>query len=364
MLTYVTKSITPEITVFNEYVKQIFVSGTYTNNGQLCNELIKRISLYLDVHYLTTCANGTLGLELALQAAMLSDKKVITTPFSYVATVSSLLWRRCEVIFADIDEETLAIDPSEIEKKLTDDIAGILPVFIYGHPCNTYKIEEIAKKAGDIPVIYDAAQAFGAKYLGRSLLDYGDYSVCSFHATKVFHTAEGGCVVTHSREKLDELNLLKAFGHSGDNHKCLGVNAKMSEMNAAIGLTLLDQFEEWRDKRRKVCSIYDAILDWKYMRRPTTYENFESNYGYYPVIFNSEKTVLEIIARLEHERIQPRRYFYPSLNTLPYVNYTPCPISENISRRILCLPLHGELEEWIIHKTAEIVNNIVKSPRS
>lgn len=361
MSVYITRTMLPNKKKYDEYLNQIFQSHNLTNNGDMCRTLEARLRDFLDVKYLSLCANGTLGLELAIHAAKLTGKKVITTPFSYVATVSALLWKGCQVIFADIDEETLAINPGCIEEKMGDDIAGIMPVFIYGYPCDVEKISALAigVNGEPLPVIYDAAQAFGAQYKGRSMLDYGDFAICSFHATKTFHTAEGGCVVCHSQKDLEKIALLRAFGHIGDEHFCLGINAKMSELHASMGLLLLESFNSGLEARKNISQAYDALLPEKNMRRPGLPLDFRSNYGYYPVIFENENVLLKIRQKLNEQNIYPRRYFYPSLNTLPYIEYQPCPVSESLAPRILCLPIYAELELALVEKIAAIVRKEV-----
>lgn len=367
---FVTKSISPDSGEYNNYVQKILKSHKFTNGGEYCGQLEKELSEFLNIPFLSLCENGTRALEVAIEAAGLAGKKVITTPFSYVATVSALLWKGCQVEFADIDEESLTIAASCLEKLIDNDTAGIMPVFVYGHPCDAAAIQDIAKNSlkHDIPVIYDAAQAFGTTLDERSLLDFGDYSVCSFHATKAFHTAEGGCIICHSENELHKIRLISAFGHRGDEHFCLGINAKMSDIHAALGLSLLKEYEKQKNLRKNICRIYDEMISEEKVQRPkilpfsgNNYDpgKFESNYCYYPLIFNSEKILLKAAERLAQDGIYPRRYFFPALNTLPYVSYKPCPVAESVSKRILCLPLYGSLPVETACQIADAVNFVL-----
>lgn len=350
---FVTKALLPRDNDFFTHTHEIFKSHILTNNGPLVRQLETAIRNYLQVPYLLVCTNGTIAIELALHAVGAAGRRVITTPFTYVATVSAPLWIGCEVVFADINEDTLTIDPGKIGALLTDDTAAVLPVDVYGHCCEFAKI---AKVAGAVPVIYDAAQAFGAKLNGESLFEFGDYATCSMHATKTFHTFEGGFVVCRSEQAYKRLDLLRAFGHNGDDHFVLGTNAKMSEIHAAMGLSLFDYFESARKERETITAIYDCLLDWKRLRKPTVPAGFESNYAYYPVVFNSEKILLNVLRKLEAKRIHPRRYFYPCLTQLPYIQRQRCPIAEDIATRILCLPLYAGLPSEIVETIASIVN--------
>lgn len=355
---YVTKSIKPDPEEFSGYMARIIEDRVFTNNGPKCGLLEEKLGGLVQSPFIALCANGTLGLEIALHAAGLAGKKIITTPFSYVATVSAPLWVGCDVVFADIDEENLSIDPARIADLLDDDVAGVLAVNVYGHPCDYEAIRQVLPTGK--PVIYDAAQAFGASLHGKSLLSFGDMAVCSFHATKPFHTFEGGCVVCHDAETLEKLRLLRAFGHAGDEHVCLGINAKLSEAHAAMGLAILPVFEKERAKREKISKMYDVLLRGANIRIPVVPAGFYSNYTYYPVIFDSESALLGAMKHLAGLNIHPRRYFYPSLNTLPYVHGNHCPISESVSRRVLCLPLYGDLPEGDVEKVAEVVDEISK----
>lgn len=355
---HVTQSFAPDISTFESFTDTIIKSRIFTNNGPLCRKLERELSVYLGADYLSLCSNGTRGLEIALHAVQAAGKTIITTPFSYVATVSAALWIGCRILFADIDEKTLAIDPKCVAALMNEDVAAIIPVNIYGHPCDAQAIRDIA---GPKPVIYDAAQAFGAVQNGKSLFLGGDLAVGSFHATKVFHTFEGGCIISRSREMHEKINLLRAFGHSGDSHFCLGTNAKISEIHAACGLAMLDRAKENIRLRGEKSRLYDEILSFSHFRKPVLPAAFQSNNGYYPIVFDSENMLLKVMEKLAEIQVFPRRYFYPSLNTLPYLKYQSCPVSESIAKCALCLPLFAELPERKLEQIADIVNRICRN---
>ena len=335
---------------FSKYIDGIFGSRNLTNQGELVRTLEARLAAYLGTPHLLSCGNGTLGLMMGLRLAGLSGKKVVTTPFTYVATLSAIMWEGCIPVFADIDPETLCLSPESFRKclKLHPDIAGVVPVHVFGNACDVQSIEAICREYG-IVCLYDAAHTFGASYQGRSLLAYGDYAVCSFHATKLFHAVEGGCLITHSEQDKHRATLLRAFGHLGDDHYSLGFNAKLSELHAAMGLAILPHISMLIEARRKACAYYDAHLPPGIYVRPKLREGLTYNYAYYPIILEDEKTLLSLMQCLAEAHIFPRRYFYPSLTTLPYLpdsaRTTPCPVADSIAPRILCLPLSAEITE-------------------
>jgi dTDP-4-amino-4,6-dideoxygalactose transaminase len=358
---FVTKAPVPDFQEYSGYLEQIFASRHMTNDGACLRKLEKALAERLRVAHLALCSNGTMALQIALHAAGMAGKRIVTTPFSFVATVSALLWTGCTPVFADIDEETLCMDPAKLAEVLDGDVRGILPVHIYGGICDVEAIERLGKDAG-VPVMYDAAQCFGSEYLGKSVLDYGDFAVCSFHATKVFHTGEGGAVAAHTEEQLQAIQLLRAGGHVGDTHIRLGVNAKLSEFHAAVGLRLLEKTAGNIAGRKAVSALYDALLPGRGLRRPVFKAGLVHNHAYYPVIFDSEDIVLRVIKALRQEQIFPRRYFYPALNTLSYLplRAQACPVAEDLARRVLCLPLYAELEESTVEKIAAIIGGLVR----
>ena len=235
----------------------------------------------------------------------------------------------------------------------------MLPVHVYGLACDVESLDGICRENG-LALVYDAAQAFGSRYAGKSLLDYGDYSICSFHATKLFHTAEGGCVISHSAAAQQALSRARAFGHEGDTHYSLGINAKMSELHAAMGLLLLPGTEEEIAQRKRVHAMYDTLLAGMDLSFPEIDANLDWNYAYYPVLLPDEKSLLRVHDALAAQDVYTRRYFYPALNTLPYIKpewQTVCPVAENLASRALCLPFYGDLEEEQIVRIATSLGN-------
>ena len=351
---YVTQSFLPPIEEYEVYLKSIWSSGYLTNNGPLAREFEDKVSNYLGVDNFQFVSNGTIALQIALSALEITSGEIITTPFSYVATTSAILWERCTPVFVDIDDRTFSIDANKIEAAITSETKAILAVHVFGNPCDVEAIEAIAKKH-NLLVIYDAAHAFGVTYKGKSLFDYGDISTCSFHATKLFHTIEGGGVIANNTAVSERVGLIKRFGHDNDDHSLLGINGKSSEFQAAMGLTNLNYVDSIIASRKHVVERYNQRLKGKYqlleLRSDTEY-----NYSYYPVVFESEEKLLSMISKLNAQNIFPRRYFYPSLNTLPYIEgANACPISEDISKRIFCLPLYVGLEDLVVDKICEVM---------
>ena len=351
---FVTKSFSPPPDEFQRYAAQILASSQFTNNGPLLRELEGKLREFVGVENLQFVTNGTVAIQLALRGLGITEGEIITTPFSYVATTSAILWERCTPVYVDIDPKTLCIDPNKIEAAITPKTRAILAVHVFGIPCDVDALADIGKRYG-LPVVYDAAHAFGCEYKGRSLLSYGDVSTCSFHATKLFHTIEGGAVICRDAEVHKRVDLAKRFGHTGDNHICLGINAKASEFQAAMGLCNLPHVPEIIANRRRSVELYDSFLG-NVVTRPTIPANTVYNYAYYPVLFDSEQTLLTVKAALEAQNIHIRRYFYPSLNTLPYLpKRQPCPISEDVTLRIACLPLFYGISQNIIKQIGDII---------
>lgn len=352
---HVTKTFLPPIEEYNSYVEKIWANNQLTNQGPLLKEFEQKASDYLGVDNFQFVANGTLALQLALRALDITEGEVITTPFSYVATTSAILWEHCNPVYIDIDPETLCIDPSKIEQAITKDTKAILAVHVFGNPCDAEAIERIANKH-NLKVIYDGAHTFGVRYKGKSLLDYGDISTCSFHATKPFHTIEGGCVIAKDQKMSDKLELMKRFGHQGDKHHTLGINAKASEFHAAMGLCNLKHIDNIIKQRGEVITAYDELLGDEF-QRPKIRKSTEYNNAYYPIILDSEEQLHRVVKSLNKQNIFPRRYFYPSLNILLYLNSVQnCPISEDISKRVLCLPLYEDLEQKHIQSICEAIS--------
>jgi dTDP-4-amino-4,6-dideoxygalactose transaminase len=349
----VTKTFFPALEEYEGYLKRIWKNEWLTNRGELVLELEDEIKNKLNIERLTLTTNGTLPLQIALNSLEIKGE-VITTPFSYVATVSTIVWEGLKPVFVDIDEDYFVIDETKIEAAITSKTVAILATHVFGNPCNVNQIERIAKKH-DLKVIYDAAHCFGVKYKGKSVFTWGDISTCSFHATKIFHTGEGGCFVA-SKELHSELYHKHNFGHNGqEKFYGVGINAKMSELNAAMGLSVLNYFPEILEKRKLICELYDSLLCYSEIKRIKIREHTVWNYHYYPVVFKSEEILLKIVKILNDNNIYPRRYFYPSLNNLPYVDYVRMPVSESISKRVICLPLFYELKEEEVKEICNLI---------
>ncbi len=338
----VTSPFLPDKESYKKYIDEIWDRKWLTNKGPLVVSLEEKLKNYLKVKHLLYLGNGTIALQIAIKVLKLKGE-IITTPFSYVATTSSIVWENCTPVFADIDPDTLNIDPKEVEKKITKNTSAILATHVYGNPCHVEKLGAIAKKH-DLKIIYDGAHAFGTRYNEQSIFNYGDISTLSFHATKLFHTVEGGGVVTSSDDIDDKMNRMRNFGHAGpEKFEGVGINGKNSEFHAAMGLCNLVSIDSIIEKRKYLSQIYDAKLSGSNLLKPRLTEGTTYNYAYYPVIFRNEDELLKTMNRLADKNIGTRRYFYPSLNTLDYVNNTTCKVSEDISRRVLCLPLYFEL---------------------
>lgn len=350
----VTKTFLPPLEDYQKYLQQIWDRDFLTNQGPLLLDLEEKLKTINKTKYFHMVGNGTLALQIALRALDISEGEVITTPFSYVATTSSILWERCEPVFVDIEPDNFCIDPDKIEAAITRRTKAIMPVHVFGTPCDVDRIEAIARKH-KLKIIYDAAHAFGVEHQGRSLLSYGDISTCSFHATKLFHTIEGGCIVAKDKDVSDKIELMKRFGHQGDEHHMLGINAKASEFQAAMGLTNLKYIDGLIEERKRLSKLYDEQLG-NAVHRSVVKEDTKHNYGYYPITLESKRQLLRIVQELNGQNIFPRRYFYPSLNTLPYIKKKySCPVSEDIAERVLCLPLFPGLDDQTVIKICETI---------
>lgn len=353
----VTKSFLPPFEEYQEKIKGIWDNTWLTNNGPLVRELETKLKEYLGVKNLLYVTNGTIALQIAIKAMNLKGE-IITTPFSYCATTTSILWENVKPVFVDIEADTYNIDADLIEQAITDKTSAILATHVYGRPCNVEKIEQIARKY-NLKIIYDGAHGFGATLNGNSILSFGDVATCSFHATKVFHTIEGGCVICKDDDLHKVLTHYRSFGHKNDDYYMIGINAKNSEFHAAMGLCNLPRVADIIEKRKIVSERYDQLLDWTKLKQPKQdIEGFMYNYAYYPVLLPSEQKLLEVTEALAKEEIVPRRYFYPSLNKLPYLDfYNPCPVSERLSVAALSLPLYYDLALEDVERIARIVNN-------
>ena len=351
----VTKTYLPDKEKYKKYIDEIYENCWVTNNGTLVQKLEKRLAEYLGVKNIVLVSNGTVALEIAYRTLGLKGF-VITTPFSFVATTSSLVTNQLLPIFADIEKNTFNINPKKIEKLITLNTSAILSVHVFGNACNVEEINKIASKY-NLRVIYDAAHAFDVKYKEQSILNYGDISTLSFHATKLFHTIEGGALIINDDELVQKARYLINFGIKNQEEiPHLGTNAKMNEFEAAMGLCVLDDMEKIKNKRKFLIENYKKELKGLVQFQEQN-DNATENYSYFPVVFKSEKELLKIQKALNSEQIFPRRYFHPSLDTLEYIEpKQECKISRDISKRILCLPVFVELSL----KEQEKIINIIK----
>lgn len=354
----VTKTFFPPLKKYNEQLQRIWTNEWLTNRGELLLELEEKVKQYLSVSNIIIMSNGTIPLQIALK--VLGHKgEIITTPFSYVATSAAIVWENCKPIFVDIHPDYLTIDETKIEAAITPKTTAILATHVFGNPCNIEAIEAIAKKY-NLNVIYDAAHCFGVTYKGRSVFEYGDVSTCSFHATKLFHTGEGGALFCNNEELREKMFYSHNFGHNGpvDFHG-LGINGKISELQAAMGLSVLPFMDVIIDSRKKAVDFYNQNLDFTKLKGLKLRENTNWNYSYYCVIFETEAILLQVQKALNDEQVFPRRYFYPSLNTIDYTNGNKMDISESIASRVLCLPLFKEIEIKQLKRIIMIINSIV-----
>lgn len=352
----VTKSYLPPFKDYVNYLEKIYESGWLTNNGSLVQRLTKELQDYLGVKNLLLVANATLGLQIAYKLLDLKGE-VITTPFSFVATTSSLIWQDLKPKFVDIHPDTFFINEDLIEHAITEKTSALLPVHVYGNTGNLEQIDAIAKKH-NLKVIYDAAHAFDVQYKNKNILSYGDISVLSFHATKLFHTVEGGALIISDDELYEKAIEIINFGFDHKNSgqiKSLGINAKMSELHAAMGLCILKDMNRIIAERKRVDTFYRKNLpsEIKFLVR---HESISPNYAYFPVIFENEIQLLNVLQILNEENIYPRRYFNPSLNELSFIeNKIEMPISQDLAKRVLCLPLYAELNELDVKRICEII---------
>ncbi|MCB8888159.1 DegT/DnrJ/EryC1/StrS family aminotransferase [Vreelandella malpeensis] len=357
----VTKPYLPCREKFDRYIDGIYDRTWLTNNGKLVQELTQRLEEYLEVENLLLVANGTLALQIAYRALCVTGRhepiEAITTPFTFVATASSLKWEGVEPVFADIDPNSWCLNPSNIEDKITANTRAIVPVHVFGNACDVETIVTIAKK-NNISVIYDASHAFGVKYKGQSLLKYGDAATLSFHATKLFHTGEGGAIIFKRKEDLERAKKMINFGITGpETIEELGINAKMSELQAAMGLCVLDEMEENLQARAGVWIRYEQALS-DLLQLQTKPEALGYNYAYFPVVFENEEQAIRVEAILKENGVLARRYFYPSLGSLKYLDvHLDQPVSKDIASRILCLPIFAQLKNCTQDKIIEIITH-------
>jgi dTDP-4-amino-4,6-dideoxygalactose transaminase len=362
---FVTQPFMPPLEEFVPYLEEIWKNKWLTNAGPFHEEFEKKLAEYLGVAHLAPFANGTLALVTALQALRITGE-VITTPFSFVATAHSLLWNGIKPVFVDIHPDTFNLDPDKIEAAITPQTTAILPVHVYGHPCDVEGIQKIADTYG-LKVIYDAAHAFGVSYKGRSLLKHGDLSILSFHATKVFNTFEGGAIVCPDAKTKKRIDDLKNFGYAGElTVVATGINAKMNEIQAAFGLLQLKYVDKAIAMRKKTDAQYRARLSsvpgitCPPLPVDTTY-----NYAYFPILVEKEYPLLrdELNDTLRQQGIYPRRYFYPLISEFPMYRGLPSatpaniPIAKKTAEQVLCLPIYPELSKDSVERIISIIQD-------
>lgn len=351
----VTKPFLPPIEEYQQYLKGIWQREWLTNMGPLANELEIKLKEHLQVSNLLFVTNGTVALQMAIKALDLKGE-IITTPFSFVATTSSIVWEGCLPVFVDIDKDSLNIDPTKIEAAITKRTTAILATHVYGNPCDVQKIEQIAKKH-NLKVIYDGAHAFGVKVNGKSIFEYGDISICSLHATKLYHSIEGGFIVTKDLDLNKKLASIRNFGISGfETFSELGINGKNSEFHAGMGLVNLNHIQSIVQKRKALTARYDDHLKNANVKRPVWHSDSENQGAYYPILFESESKMLVVREYLTENNIGTRRYFYPSLaSALPYLPAQSMEITDEVSKKVLCLPLYFDLQENEVDRICQLI---------
>lgn len=357
----VTKPFLPPKEEYEKYLTGIWQRNWLTNMGPLASELELKLKQHLQLNHLLFVTNGTVALQMAIKALDLKGE-IITTPFSFIATTSSIVWEGCKPIFVDIDAKSLNIDATKIEAAITPETSAILATHVYGNPCDVELIEKIAQEH-KLKVIYDGAHAFGVKVNGHSIFDYGDISTCSLHATKLYHSGEGGLVVTKNKDLLKKLAFIRNFGFNGSEAFAeLGINGKNSEFHAAMGLVNLDYIEAIHEKRELLSERYHEMLKNAKIFIPKWHKQASLNYAYFPIVFESENIALKIFEELQANEIFARRYFYPSLaSVLPYLEPKTMTVTDDIAKRVLCLPLYYDLSieeiDLICRLILRILNN-------
>ena len=351
----VTKTFFPPIEDYQFQLQRIWSNQWLTNRGELVLELEEKLKKYLSVDTIIIMTNGTIPIQIALKV-LGNQGEIITTPFSYVATSAAIVWENCKPVFVDIHPEYLTIDEAKIEAAITNNTTAILATHVFGNPCNVKIIDQIAKKH-HLKVIYDAAHSFGVTYNKKSIFEFGDVSTCSFHATKLFHTGEGGAIFCNDADLKHKLFYSHNFGHNGPlDFFGLGINGKISELQGAMGLSVFPYMETILKERKKVVDFYNENLNFEKLKTIKIRENTVWNYSYYPILFESEEKLEQVQKVLNEQQIFPRRYFYPSLNMIKYVKGQSMPISESIASRVLCLPLYVGLSSIDLEKITAIIN--------
>ena len=364
---YVTRPNLPPLEKLQPYLEEIWKNKILTNNGPFHQQFEKELARYLDVEHVNLFANATLALVVGLQALRIIGE-VITTPFSFVATTHALKWNGITPVFCDIEEDTLNIDPDKIEALITPQTTAIMPVHVYGHPCNTDKIQDIADKYG-LKVIYDAAHAFGVKVNDKNLLLEGDMSVLSFHGTKLFTTFEGGAIISKDEQLKKRIDYLKNFGFADELTVIApGINGKMNEFQSVIGLLSLEIVEEEIANRKKAAQTYFELL--KSVKGIKVFDNFDDykyNYAYFPVLIDEDEFGVsreKVYDELKKNNIYARRYFYPLISNMPTYRSLPSAAKENLSvankigEQVLCLSIYGALKNFELKEIDRIIKSL------
>ena len=351
---FVTQPFLPPLEEFDEYLKEIWESKWLTNNGQFHQELEQKLCEYLGVKYISLFSNGTLALITALQALHITGE-VITTPYSFVATTHALWWNNIKPVFVDIEPEYFTLNPAKIESAITPITTAIMPVHVYGNPCRIEEIQKIADTY-NLKVIYDAAHAFGVSIKGNSILNYGDLSILSFHATKTFNTIEGGAIICPDEKTKKRIDFLKNFGFADEVTVIEpGINAKMNEIQAAYGLVQLKHIDEYIAKRETISDLYkDKLTNIEGLRFPDDIDWINHSYTYFPILIDVLKykeTRDEVYERLKRYNIYGRRYFYPLISqfptyrSLPSANKENLPVATKVAEQVICLPIYPNLDK-------------------
>ena len=352
----VTKPFLPPKDEYTNLISGIWENGWLTNMGPLATKLEQQLKEYLGLEQLLFVTNGTVAIQMAIKALDLKGE-IITTPFSFIATTSSIVWESCKPVFVDINKDSLNIDANKIEASITENTSAILATHVYGNPCDVIEIERIAKKH-NLKVIYDGAHAFGVKVNGKSVFEFGDISTCSLHATKLYHSTEGGFIVTNNKVLNDKMEKMRNFGFNGpEEFSELGINGKNSEFHAAMGLVNFNYIQAIHDKRKLLTDTYIQNLSKVKASIPAWNEMATLNYAYFPLVFESEALMLEAKLKLEEKQIFSRRYFYPSLaKSVPYLPKKDLEVTDNVAKRVLCLPLYFNLKVTEVMEICSVIS--------
>lgn len=364
---YVTKPFLPPLEEFIPYLQKIWASHNLTNNGPFHQELEQELCRYLGVKYISLFSNGTLALITALKVLNITGE-VITTPFSFVATAHAMLWNNIKPVFVDIDKGTLNLNPDKIEAAITPRTTAILPVHVYGNPCDVIKLKEIADKNG-LKVIYDAAHTFGVQLNNSAIVSFGDLSVLSFHAIKVFNTFEGGAVICHDESTKQQIDRFKNFGISDEVTVAgQGINAKMNEFQAALGMLQLKYVDRLIAKRRHIANIYrNELKEQPGIKFLNDIPGVKHNYSYFPVFVDTEKfgiTRNDVYEEMKKNNIFGRRYFYPLISQLPAYRSLDSsqlgrmPVAEEVTNQVICLPIYPDLDDWSVIRICKIISGL------